>query len=92
MQIRPLAVPYDLVALAIKVAEAPSFAPGDAGAALPRTDAAASAAPGWLERLDRWLWRQQQRDLEASLAGATDLCDLERRLRAIERGVGARYY
>ena len=34
-----------------------------------------------LERLDRWFWRQRQKDREAYLARSTDLADVERRLR-----------
>ena len=40
---------------------------------------------GLLERLDRWFWAQQQREIEAYLAKATDLFDLEARIRAIDR-------
>ena len=47
---------------------------------------------GLLERLDHWFWRQQQRDIEAYLAKATDVCDLEARIRALERGVSHPYY
>lgn len=46
----------------------------------------------WTERLERWFWRQRQRDLEAYLAQATDGHDLERRMRALERGVPHPYY
>ena len=40
---------------------------------------------GFLERLEHWFWSQQQRDLEAYLAKATDVYDLEARIRAIDR-------
>jgi hypothetical protein len=33
------------------------------------------------DRLDAWLWTARQRDLEHALAGATDVADLESRLR-----------
>jgi hypothetical protein len=46
----------------------------------------------WLDRLDRWAWRQTQKQREAYLAESTDLVDLERRARALERNVGNRYY
>jgi hypothetical protein len=39
---------------------------------------------GLLERLDHWFWVQQQRDLEARLGKATDVYDLEARIRAID--------
>jgi hypothetical protein len=47
---------------------------------------------GFLERLDRWFWAQQQRDLEAYLARSTDVYDLEARIRAIERNRSIPFY
>ena len=44
------------------------------------------------ERLDRWMYRQQQRDHEAWLSGAQDIFELEERIRQLERSVGSRYY
>jgi len=41
---------------------------------------------GWLERLDHWFWKQEQRAIEAHLAAATDIHDLEVRIRELERG------
>jgi len=41
---------------------------------------------GWLERLDHWFWTQEQRATEAHLAAATDIYDLEVRIRELERG------
>ena len=38
------------------------------------------------DRIDAWFWRLEQRDLEARLAEATDIYDLEVRIRGIERG------
>ena len=38
-----------------------------------------------LERFDRWVARMQQRDRERYLAQATDIYDLERRIRELER-------
>lgn len=47
---------------------------------------------GLLHRLERWFWAKQQRDLEAYLAQASDIHDLETRLRLIEqRGLHAYY-
>jgi hypothetical protein len=46
---------------------------------------------GLLERLDRWFWAQQQRDLEAYLAQSADIHDLEQRMRNVERGSWHRY-
>jgi len=47
---------------------------------------------GLLEHLDHWFWTRQQRDVEAYLAQATDLYDLEARMRALERKVPHPYY
>lgn len=41
---------------------------------------------GWLDRLDHWFWKQEQRAIEAHLAAATDIHDLETRIRKLERG------
>ena len=45
-----------------------------------------------LDRLDAWHFRQAQREREAYLARSKDVFDLERRMRAIERGTTGRYY
>jgi hypothetical protein len=41
---------------------------------------------GLLDRIDHWFWTLEQRALEARLADATDIYDLELRIREIERG------
>jgi len=46
---------------------------------------------GWLARLDRWFWAQQQRDIEAYLARSEDIHDLEQRMRNLERSQWHRY-
>ena len=46
---------------------------------------------GLLERLDRWFWAQQQRDMEAYLAQSVDVHDLEQRMRNLERSAWHRY-
>jgi hypothetical protein len=56
-----------------------------------RSDAPARRR-GLFERLDHWFWRQQQRGVEAYLAKATDVYDLEARIRALERNVPHPYY
>jgi len=74
------------------IAKALMFLPPQAEA-FERRDAAASDLPaalperrrGWLDRLEHWLWRQEQREIEAYLAKATDIYDLEARLRTIDR-------
>lgn len=68
--------------------------------ALERRDAAPCDVPaspperrrGWLDRLEHWLWRQEQREIEAYLAKATDIYDLEARLRAIDRNAFRPYH
>jgi len=47
---------------------------------------------GVLERIDHWLWARQQRDRETYLAKATDIHDLELRIRALERNPSSLYY
>jgi hypothetical protein len=44
-----------------------------------------------LQRLARWLWKQQVREREAYLAQSKDIFELEQRLRDLER-IGGRYY
>lgn len=41
---------------------------------------------GWLDRLEHWFWKREQQAREAYLAEATDIYDLEVRIRALERG------
>jgi hypothetical protein len=50
------------------------------------------ARPGILQRLDRWLWKQQMREREAYLAGAKDIFELEERMRHLDRGTPFPYY
>lgn len=51
-----------------------------------------STAGSLFQRLDRWLWRSRQRELERALASATDVVDVEARLRSRERSLLQRYY
>lgn len=46
----------------------------------------------FLDRLDQWFWRREQRALEAHLGKAKDVYDLEARIRDLERGVLYRYW
>ncbi len=46
---------------------------------------AKARSPGLLARLDRWFWQQEQREREAYLAQSSDIYDLERRMRLLER-------
>lgn len=45
-----------------------------------------------LDRLDHWFWKREQDEREAYLAAATDIYDLEVRIRSLERGAPWRYY
>jgi hypothetical protein len=38
-----------------------------------------------LQRVERWLWRLEQKRVEDYLARSVDLADLEMRLRSLER-------
>lgn len=53
-----------------------------------RASAIAATAPrkrGAFARLEQWLTTLRQRDVEAYLSRATDVCDLEARIRSLER-------
>ena len=58
----------------------------------PDDPAAAPVRRGFLDRIDHWFWQRRQRALEAELSKATDVYDLEARIRDLERGVLYRYY
>jgi hypothetical protein len=63
------------------LAEAYRFLPWERSAS-PAAPTAAPAEPTtprptFAERLDRWFWRQQRRDVEAYLARSHDAVDLE---------------
>lgn len=61
----------------------------------PRTGKAAPvAAPRQklLDRVDAWFSRQEQEARERYLAGSRDVFELERRIEAMDRGAGWRYY
>ena len=46
----------------------------------------------WLDRLDTWFWRQEQKSRDAYLAQSRDVFDLERRMEALDRGTVTPYY
>jgi hypothetical protein len=54
---------------------------------------AAPAGSGWLrrafDRLEQWSWERQLKTQEAYLSEATDLCDLEARIRQLDNPDGA---
>jgi len=47
---------------------------------------------GVLESIERWFWTGHQRNVEAYLGRATDIYDVEARIRALERTVPFPYY
>jgi len=58
-----------------------------AGEATP--EGVAPAPRGLFARIDHWFWKQEERARDSYLAQASDLCDLEARIRDLERGVPA---
>jgi len=76
------------------------MSPPSKSEAIERQDAVAKRTPakaperrrGLLERLEHWFWTQQQRDMEAYLAKASDVYDLEARIREIDRNGFHPYY
>ena len=61
--------------------------------AAPNSTAAQAPPPRrrLLDRVDHWFWKRDQRALEAHLGKASDVFDLEARIRDLERGVPYRY-
>lgn len=57
-----------------------------AKAAAHSSDNAFVKPSSWLDRLDSWFWKQEMKRHEAFLAQSTDVFDLERRMRMLERG------
>ena len=55
-------------------------------------DARARSCTNWLQRafdrLEQWSWERQMKTQEAYLSQATDLCDLEARIRHLDNGDG----
>lgn len=59
---------------------------GTGSGKLSRTNpGAATKRPSWTTRLNDWFYRQQVDQREAYLAQSTDIFDLERRIRHLER-------
>lgn len=54
----------------------------------PRVDVAPAQAPrrSLVDRIDDWFWRRHQRSVEMRLAQAVDIFELERMIRALDRG------
>jgi len=70
------------------------FRPSVRNVRRPATRAIAAAAPptaatmprrSWIERLERWLWRVEQRRIDDYLSQSVDVVDLELRMRRLER-------
>jgi len=51
-----------------------------------------SVRTDWLDRIDQWVWRNALKRRESYLSQATDLHDLEARLRELDRDMGSRRY
>ena len=62
----------------------PTRQPGKTG----RTDITPVQVPrrSLFDRIDDWFWRRHQRSVEMRLARAVDIFELERMIRALERG------
>jgi len=89
----PLPPSRDPFGTLISLTAAALSAPRAAHSDVPAVPAKPAARGGsLLDRLDRWLWKARQRDLERALTFATDVADVERRLRARERSLLQRYY
>ena len=69
------------------LAEGLSFRSGEPDA-YPPVRAAPVQAPRrtMLDKVDEWFWRRHQRSVEMRLAKASDVFELERLIRGIERG------
>lgn len=88
----PTAAEPGFIALCIELAHStfsdvmPSHLDPKATGGSSRTkDGAATARPSWTQRLNDWFYKQQVDQREAYLAQATDIFDLERRIRHLER-------
>lgn len=57
-----------------------------ARAAAKVTAHATAKAPGLLDRLDTWFWKQELANREAFLAKSADIVELEQRMRWLEHG------
>ena len=80
--------PFDLLAW---MTTAALTGPASAATVVPATPARKPRG-SWLDRFERWLWTTRQRELERALANASDVVDLEARLRDRERRLLQRYY
>ena len=61
-------------------------------ATVPHSGAPKRESTSLFERLDRWMYRLQQREHEAWLGTSQNVFELEDRIRHLERSVGSRYY
>src|SRR5688572_13221033 len=86
-----LPVPREPFELLAWMTTAALTGPASAGTEAP-APRARKARASWLDRFERWLWIARQRELERVLANASDIVDLEARLRDRERRLLQRYY
>ena len=56
------------------------------------TDVRTKKVPSWTSALADWFYRQQVKEREAYLAKSTDIFDLERRIRQLDRQPHYNYY
>jgi len=79
------------IALCIQLAQAtfsdvmPAKADSRGSADLSRTTPKSAAKTNWMTALGNWFHRQEVKNREAYLAQSTDIFDLERRIRHLER-------
>lgn len=97
MHTRESPIPNALHGVVALIAETLSRLPRDERPSDSSGEACPPAAPrgervtrNWLDRLDDWLWQRRQPDRETFLEWTNYVADLDRLLRAPERGEPAR--
>jgi Protein of unknown function (DUF3563) len=58
----------------------------DSGARANASANSPAISNSWLDRVDAWFWKQEMKRRETFLAQSSDIFDLERRMRRLERG------
>ncbi len=83
----PTATEPGFIALCIQLAQATfsDVMPSTADAKAPADRPRAANEPVWMTKLGNWFHRQEVKNREAYLAQSTDIFDLERRIRYLER-------
>lgn len=97
MYTRESPIPNELHGVVVLIAETLSQLPRDDRTSDSSSKAGPPAAPRgeraartWLDRFDDWLWQRRQPDRETFLEWTNYVADLDRLLRASERGEPAR--